>query len=67
MVPCNTDICRYTKEGKDEVKPAFDPNRAKQIAKFAMVAQEETDWLSSRQKSHPVKIKRQDLIDDILR
>jgi hypothetical protein len=66
LVPCGTRLCRYTKEGKDDVKQ-FDDTLAKQTAKYQILANKEADWLTHYRKSHPIQIKRQDLIDAILR
>jgi hypothetical protein len=66
IVPCDTQVCRYTKEGKDEVKPAFTADRAKVNAKLQIMGKKEMEWLSTYLKLHPVKIKRQDLINNIL-
>jgi hypothetical protein len=66
--PCGPHhFCQYTKEGKDGVIPAFDMRRAEEIAKIQLKSKTETDWLSPYQKTHPIKIKRQDLINNILR
>ena len=66
IVPCYSNSpCRYTKEGKDDVKPALNANLAKQNARLQIMGKKQTDWLATYQKSHPVQIKRQDLIDKI--
>jgi hypothetical protein len=67
LVPCNSNLCRYTKEGTDVTEPAYDAERIKQIAKSQIIEERETEWLATYQRTHPVKIKRQDLIDNLLR
>ena len=66
LLPCDADLCRYTEEGQVDVEPAFDADRAKLIAEFQIIDKKKTDWLTAYQKLHPVKIKRQDLIDKVL-